>query len=154
MPPRMRTRSVGRPAAESLGGGTGVQVGRGGRGRKPREGNDKHVDDLNGQGSDHGMGANGGIEGVNGNVEGANRGVSNRGNVGNQNGNVVNEKVQENVGNVIVKMQPVLFHELARMVATSEPKTIHKALQISRALTDEAVRNGSIKKVEKKRDIW
>ncbi|GJW44764.1 reverse transcriptase domain-containing protein [Tanacetum coccineum] len=100
MPPRMRTRSAGRPAAESLGGGTGVRVGRGGRGRRPRE------------------------EGVNGNVEGANRGapdfstiiaqqlqnllpamlaqVSNRGNVGNQNGNVVNENVQENVGNVIV----------------------------------------------------
>ncbi|GJZ68148.1 putative reverse transcriptase domain-containing protein [Tanacetum coccineum] len=31
MPPRMRTRSAGRPAAESLGGGTGVRVGRGGR---------------------------------------------------------------------------------------------------------------------------
>ncbi|GJT27095.1 reverse transcriptase domain-containing protein [Tanacetum coccineum] len=100
MPPRMRTQSAGRPAAESLGGGTGERVGRGGRGRRPRE------------------------EGVNGNVEGANRGapdfstiiaqqlqnllpamlaqVSNRGNVGNQNGNVVNENVQENVGNVIV----------------------------------------------------
>ncbi|GJR66872.1 hypothetical protein Tco_0012937 [Tanacetum coccineum] len=100
MPPRMRTRSAGRPAAESLGGGTGERVGRVGRGRRPRE------------------------EGVNGNVEGANGGapnfstiiaqqlqnllpamlaqVSNRGNVGNQNGNVVNENVQENVGNVIV----------------------------------------------------
>ncbi|GKC06034.1 hypothetical protein Tco_0997644, partial [Tanacetum coccineum] len=97
---RIRTRSAGRPAAESLGGGTGVRVGRGGRGRRHRE------------------------EGVNGNVEGANGGapdfstiiaqqlhnllpvmlaqVSNRGNVGNQNGNVVNENVQENVGNVIV----------------------------------------------------
>ncbi|GKE67077.1 hypothetical protein Tco_1521238 [Tanacetum coccineum] len=31
MPPRVRTRSAGRPAAESLGGGTGVRVGRGGR---------------------------------------------------------------------------------------------------------------------------
>ncbi|GJT78938.1 hypothetical protein Tco_1045663 [Tanacetum coccineum] len=37
MPPRMRTRSAGRPAAESLGGGTGVRVGRGGRGRRPKE---------------------------------------------------------------------------------------------------------------------
>ncbi|GJR56291.1 hypothetical protein Tco_1406812 [Tanacetum coccineum] len=100
MPPRMRTRSAGRPAAESLGGGTGERVGRGGRGRRPRE------------------------EGVNGNVKGANGGVpdfstiiaqqlqnllpamlaqvSNRGNVGNQNGNVVNENIQENVGNVLV----------------------------------------------------
>ncbi|GJS63408.1 putative reverse transcriptase domain-containing protein [Tanacetum coccineum] len=124
MPPRMRTRSAGRPAAESLGGGTGERVGRGGRGRRPREGNDERVNELNGQGNDQGIGDNEGVEGVNGNVERANRGapdfstiiaqqlqnllpamlaqVSNRGNVGNQNGNVVNENVQENVGNVIV----------------------------------------------------
>nr|GEX74383.1 reverse transcriptase domain-containing protein [Tanacetum cinerariifolium] len=67
MPPRMRTRSVGRPPAESLGGGTGVRVGRGGRGRRPREGKDERVDDLSGQINDQGMGANEGIEGVNGN---------------------------------------------------------------------------------------
>ncbi|GKB28606.1 hypothetical protein Tco_0868007, partial [Tanacetum coccineum] len=95
MPLRMRTRSVGRPAAISLGGGTGVRVGRGGRGRRPREGNDERVEDLNGQGNNQGLGANGGIEGVNKNV-------SNRGNARNQNGNVVNENVQENVGNVLV----------------------------------------------------
>ncbi|GJX57980.1 putative reverse transcriptase domain-containing protein [Tanacetum coccineum] len=244
MPLRMRTRSVGRPAAESLGGGTGVQVGRGGRGRRPREGNDERVDDLYGQGNDQGLRAS--------------RGVGNQGNVGNQNGNVVNE----NVGNVIVngnrvgcsykeflscnpkeyddkggavvltrwieKIESVQdmsgcsvdqkvkytaglfvgkaltywnsqihtlsrevavivdhamvgaghatytdrFHELARlvphlvtpesrmieryvyglalqirgMVAATEPKTIQKVVQISGALTDEAVRNGSIKK--------
>ncbi|GKF19724.1 hypothetical protein Tco_0068362 [Tanacetum coccineum] len=95
MPPRVMTRSASRPAAESLGGGTGVRVGRGGRGRRPKE------------------------EGVNRNVEGANGGapdfstiiaqqlqnllpamltpVSNRGNVGNQNSNVVNENFQENI---------------------------------------------------------
>nr|GEY30495.1 hypothetical protein [Tanacetum cinerariifolium] len=67
MPPRMRTQNAGRPAAESLGGETGVRVGRGGRGRRLREGNDEHVDDLNGQGNDQGMGANEGVEGVNGN---------------------------------------------------------------------------------------
>ncbi|GKA90447.1 putative reverse transcriptase domain-containing protein [Tanacetum coccineum] len=76
-------KHAGRPAAKSLGGGTGVQVGRGGRGRRPREGNDEHVDDLNGQVNDQAQ-------------------VSNRGNIGNQNGNVVNENVQENVRNVIV----------------------------------------------------
>ncbi|GJU87396.1 putative reverse transcriptase domain-containing protein [Tanacetum coccineum] len=303
MPPRMRTRSAGRPAAESLGGGTGERVGRGGRGRRPREGNDERVEDLNGQGNDQGLGANGGVEGVNGNVEGANGGapdfstiiaqqlqnllpamlaqVSNRGNVGNQNGNVVNENVQENVGNVLVngnrvgcsykeflacnpkeydgkggavvltrwieKMENVQdmsgcsndqkvkytagsfvgkaltwwnsqirtlnqevavsmswndfklesklwndamvraghaaytdrFHELARlvphlvtfecrmieryvyglalqirrMVAATEPKTMQKVVQISSALTNEAVRNGSIKKVEKRGNV-
>ncbi|GJR00264.1 putative reverse transcriptase domain-containing protein [Tanacetum coccineum] len=128
MPPRMRTLSIGRSAAESLGGGTGVQIGRGGRrGRRPREGNDERVDDLNGQGNEQGIEANSGIEGVNGNLEGVNRGVGrapdfltiitkqlqnllptmlaqvgNQGNVGNQNGNVVNENVQENVRNVLV----------------------------------------------------
>ncbi|GKA18191.1 putative reverse transcriptase domain-containing protein [Tanacetum coccineum] len=271
----------------------GERVSRGGRGRGPRGGNDERDDELNGQGNDQGLGANGGIKGVNGNVEGVNRGVEgapdfstiiaqqlqnllpamlaqvgNQGNFGNQNGNVVNENVQENVGNVIVngnrvgcsykeflacnpkeydgkggavvltqwivKMESVQdmsgcsidqkevavsmswndfkfmmiegfcpshemqkletelwnhamvgaghaayidrFHELARlvphlvtpesrkieryvyglapqirrMVAATEPKTIQKALQISSALTDEAVRNGSIKKVEKR----
>ncbi|GJT27765.1 hypothetical protein Tco_0908040 [Tanacetum coccineum] len=53
----------------------GERVGRGGRGRRPREVNDERVDDLNGQGNDQGMGANGGVEGVNGNVEGANGGT-------------------------------------------------------------------------------
>nr|GEU62397.1 copia protein [Tanacetum cinerariifolium] len=151
---RMRTRSAGRPAAESLGGGTSVRVGRGERGRIPREGNDERVGDLNGQGMT-------------------------KGNVGNQNGNVVNENVQENVGNVLVNGNRAghaaytnRFYELARlglnlvtpdsrmikryvyglalrirrMVAVTEPKTMQKAVQISGALTDEAVRNGSIKK--------
>ncbi|GKD86224.1 hypothetical protein Tco_1357378 [Tanacetum coccineum] len=124
MSPRMRTRSAVRPAAESLGEGTGVRVGRGERGRRHREGNDESVDDLNGQGNDQAMGTNGGVEGVNENVEGVNGGapdfsmiiaqqlqkllpamlaqVGNQGNVGNQNGNVVNENVQENVRNGIV----------------------------------------------------
>ncbi|GJS21086.1 putative reverse transcriptase domain-containing protein [Tanacetum coccineum] len=55
--------------------GTGVRVGRGGRGRRPREGNDERVDDLNGQGNYQGLRANGGIKRVNGNVEGVNGGV-------------------------------------------------------------------------------
>ncbi|GJQ97499.1 putative reverse transcriptase domain-containing protein [Tanacetum coccineum] len=212
MPPRMRTRSAGRPAAESLGGGTGVRVGRGGRGRRPREGNDERIDDLNGKRNDQSQ-------------------VGNQGNFGNQNGNVVNENVQENVGNGILngnrirtlsrevaismswnafklmvieefcpshemqKLESELwnhamvgaghpaytdrFHELDRlvphlvtpesrmieryvyglasqirgMVAAMEPKTIQKAVQISGALTDEAVRNGSIKKVEKRGNV-
>nr|GEV48963.1 hypothetical protein [Tanacetum cinerariifolium] len=75
MSPRMRTRSVGQSVTESLRGRTGVRVGRDGRGRRPRESNDERVDDLNGQGNDQGMGANGGVEGVNENVEGANGGA-------------------------------------------------------------------------------
>nr|GEV13992.1 hypothetical protein [Tanacetum cinerariifolium] len=280
--------------------GTGVRVGRGGRGRRPRDGNDERVDDLNGQGNDQGLRANGGVEGVNGNAEGVNEGVGgapnfstiiaqqlqnllpamlaqvgNQGNFGNQNGNVVNKNVQENVRNVIVnenrvgcsykeflacnpkeydgkggdvvltrwieKMESVhdmsgcsidqkekyttgsfvgkaltwwnsqirllsrevvaghaaytdRFHELARlvphlvtpesrmierlvphlvtpesrmieryvfgldpnirrMVAAMKPKNIQKAVQIFGALTDETVRNGSIKKVEKRGNV-
>nr|GEX49749.1 retrovirus-related Pol polyprotein from transposon 17.6 [Tanacetum cinerariifolium]GEX73153.1 retrovirus-related Pol polyprotein from transposon 17.6 [Tanacetum cinerariifolium] len=285
MPLRMRTRSAGRPAVESLGGGTGVRVGRGGRGRRLREGNDERVDDLNGQGNDQSLGANKGVEGVNENVEVANGGapdfltiiakqlhnlllamltqVGNQRNVGNQNGNVVNENVQESVRNVLVngkrvgcsykeflacnhkeydgkggavvltrwikkiefmhdmsgcsidqkvkhtagsfvefcsshEMQKLeselwnhamvraghaayinMFYELARlvphlvtlesrmiemyvyglasqihgMVAAIEPKSIQKAVQISSTLTDETVRNGSIKKLKKRGNV-
>ncbi|GKE49566.1 hypothetical protein Tco_1480824 [Tanacetum coccineum] len=120
MTPRVMTQSDSRPTVESLGGGMGEQVGRGGRGRRHREGNGERVNELNGQGNDQGLGANRGVEGVNGNVEGAPNfstiiahqlqnllpsmlaQVSNRGNVGNQNGNEVNENVQENVENVLV----------------------------------------------------
>ncbi|GJV54744.1 putative reverse transcriptase domain-containing protein [Tanacetum coccineum] len=60
MQPRMRTQSASRPTTKSLGGGTGVRVGRGRRGRRHREGNVERVVDLNGQGNDQDMGANGG----------------------------------------------------------------------------------------------
>ncbi|GJQ90093.1 putative reverse transcriptase domain-containing protein [Tanacetum coccineum] len=98
----------------------GERVGRGGIDRGPRGGNDERVDELNGQGNDQGLGANGNVEGVNEGVAGAPdfstiiaqqlqdllptilAQVGNQGNVENQNGNVVNENVQENVRNVLV----------------------------------------------------
>ncbi|GKD63591.1 putative reverse transcriptase domain-containing protein, partial [Tanacetum coccineum] len=43
--------------------------------------------------------------------------------------------------------------QIRRMVAATEPKTIQKAVQISGALTDEVVRNRSIKKVEKRGNV-
>ncbi|GJW78213.1 putative reverse transcriptase domain-containing protein [Tanacetum coccineum] len=43
-----------------------------------------------------------------------------------------------------------LAPQIRGMVAATEPKTIHKVVQIFGALTDKAVRNGSIKKVEKR----
>ncbi|GKE24423.1 hypothetical protein Tco_1435935, partial [Tanacetum coccineum] len=46
-----------------------------------------------------------------------------------------------------------LAPQIRGMVAAMEPKTIQKAMQISGALTDEAVRNGSIKKVEKRGNV-
>ncbi|GJU08457.1 putative reverse transcriptase domain-containing protein [Tanacetum coccineum] len=46
-----------------------------------------------------------------------------------------------------------LAPQIRRMVAAIEPKTKQKAVQISGALTDEDVRNGSIKKVEKRGNV-
>ncbi|GKD58595.1 putative reverse transcriptase domain-containing protein, partial [Tanacetum coccineum] len=46
-----------------------------------------------------------------------------------------------------------LAPQIHRMVAATEPKTIQKAVQISGALTDEAMRNGSIKKVKKRGNV-
>ncbi|GJX95569.1 hypothetical protein Tco_0351367 [Tanacetum coccineum] len=54
--------------------GTGERVGKGRRGRGPRGGNNKHVDELNGQRNGQGLGANRNVEGVNGNLEGVNGG--------------------------------------------------------------------------------
>ncbi|GJX83339.1 reverse transcriptase domain-containing protein, partial [Tanacetum coccineum] len=258
---------AGRLAAKSLGGGTGVRVGRGGKGKRPRECNDERVDELNGQRNDQGLGANGGVEGVNRNVKGANGGAPDfsmiiaqqlqnllpamlaQENMGNVlvNGNRVgcsykeflacNPKEYDGKGGVVVltrwieKMENIRtlsrevvvsmswndfkfmmiqefcpshemqkleselwnhtmvgaghaaytdrFHELARLVphlvtpgsrmieryvyglapqicglvAATKQKIIQKAVQISGALTDEAVRNGSIKKVEKRRNV-
>ncbi|GJZ52396.1 reverse transcriptase domain-containing protein [Tanacetum coccineum] len=50
----------------------------------------------------------------------------------------------------LARLVPLLIHE---MVAATEPKTIQRVVQISGALTDEAVRNGSIKKVEKRGNV-
>ncbi|GKD48507.1 hypothetical protein Tco_1277483, partial [Tanacetum coccineum] len=46
-----------------------------------------------------------------------------------------------------------LAPQIHRMVIATDPKTMQKAVQISSALTDEAVRNRSIKKVEKRGNI-
>nr|GEZ44544.1 reverse transcriptase domain-containing protein [Tanacetum cinerariifolium] len=232
MPPTMRTRGVGRHAAESLGGGMGVRVGKGGRGRRPREGNDERVDDLNDQGNDQGMGANEGIEGENvRNVL-----VNGKRNAQDMSGCSINQKVKYTAGSFVGKAltwwnsqihtisQEVVvsmswndfkfmmieefcpshemqkleielwnhamvgagdvaytdrFHELVRLaphlvtpksrkierymyglaskilriVAATKPKTMQKAVQISGALTNDVVRNGSIKKVEKRGNV-
>ncbi|GKC81862.1 putative reverse transcriptase domain-containing protein, partial [Tanacetum coccineum] len=46
-----------------------------------------------------------------------------------------------------------LAPQIRGMVAATEPKTMQKAVQISGALTDEAVRNRSIKKVDKSGNV-
>nr|GEX35135.1 hypothetical protein [Tanacetum cinerariifolium] len=95
MPPRVMTRSAGRPAAESLRGRTGVRVGRGGRGRRPRAGSQWKC-----KGSQWGSTRllNDITQELQNLLPAMLAQVGNQGNVGNQNGNVVNKKV----GNVIV----------------------------------------------------
>nr|GEW08078.1 zinc finger, CCHC-type, retrotransposon Gag domain protein [Tanacetum cinerariifolium] len=46
-----------------------------------------------------------------------------------------------------------LAPQIRRIIAATEPKTMQKAVRISVALTDEAVRNGSIMKVEKRGNV-
>ncbi|GJU19674.1 putative reverse transcriptase domain-containing protein [Tanacetum coccineum] len=172
MPPRMRTQSLGRPAAESLGGGTGVRVGRGGRGRRLREGNDERIDDLNGQGNSLGERWEC--------VSEWQPVYDDRRVYPSHEMQMLETKLWNHAmveaGHVVYTDR---FHELARlvphlvtpksrmieryvygfapqicgMVAATEPKTIQKAVQISGALTDEAVRNEPIKKIEKRGNV-
>ncbi|GJV99697.1 putative reverse transcriptase domain-containing protein [Tanacetum coccineum] len=222
-----------------IGGETGVRVGRGRKGRRPREGNDKRVDDLNGQGNDQGMGANGGApdfstiiaqqlqnllpvmlaqvgnqgnemeyDGKGGAVV-LTRWIEKMESVHDMSGCSIDQKVKYTAGSFVGKaltwwnsqirtlsrevavsmswndfkfmmieefcpsheMQKLVPHlvtlesrmieryvyglapQIRGMVAAMEPKTIQKAVQISGALTDEAVRNGSIKKVEKRGNV-
>ncbi|GJW45685.1 putative reverse transcriptase domain-containing protein [Tanacetum coccineum] len=47
----------------------------------------------------------------------------------------------------------ILSLQICGMVAATEPKTIQKVVQIYGALTDDVIRNGSIKKVEKRGNV-
>ncbi|GJW86581.1 putative reverse transcriptase domain-containing protein [Tanacetum coccineum] len=147
MSPRVMTRSVGRPAAAPRGGGTGGRVGRGGRRvREPRRMNVEPTGEPEGQGNDQGVEVNGGVDG---------------GDDRNQNGDAINGNIWGDVRNVIenndhrgctykefLACNP---KEYGKGVAATELKTIQKAVQIAGTLTDEALRNGSIKKNHEKR---
>ncbi|GJW06783.1 putative reverse transcriptase domain-containing protein [Tanacetum coccineum] len=61
--------------------------------------------------------------------------------------------IQKIVSRKIERYVYGLAPQICGMVAATEPKTIQKAVQIFGALTDEAFRNGSIKKVEKKGNV-
>ncbi|GJZ23409.1 putative reverse transcriptase domain-containing protein [Tanacetum coccineum] len=207
MLPRMRTRSASWPTAESQGRGMGGRVGRGnGRGRRPREVNDEHVDELNGCSYKEFLACNPKEYNGKGGAVVLTRWINKMENVHEMTGCSVNQKVKYTAGSFVGKAltwwnsqihtlsQEVAnhamvgaghatytdrFHELARLVphlvtpesrmierymhvlvpqicgivAATELKTIQKAMQISGALTDEVVRNGSIKKVEKRGNV-
>ncbi|GKB29211.1 hypothetical protein Tco_0868612 [Tanacetum coccineum] len=91
MPPRMMTRSAGRPVAASLGRGMGRQAGRGGGrtgGRSSDQGNGR-IDGQGGQVGGQGSEVNDGDQG---------RG---QGNGRNQNVDAINDNIQGDVRNVI-----------------------------------------------------
>ncbi|GJU27706.1 putative reverse transcriptase domain-containing protein [Tanacetum coccineum] len=155
MPPRMRTLSAGWPAVESLGVGTGVRVGRGGRGRRPREGNDKRVDDLNGQGNDQEFCPSHEMQKLE--TELWSHAMVGAGH------DAYTDRFHELArlfphlvtpeSRMIERYVYGLAPQIREIVVATEPKTLQKAVQISGALTDEAVRNGSIKKVEKRENM-
>ncbi|GJQ98786.1 reverse transcriptase domain-containing protein [Tanacetum coccineum] len=201
-------------------GGTGNRVGRG---RRPREGNDERVDELNGQGNDQGMGANRGCRWsqwecrrsqwgctrllndhcptiaepltrhenvgnviVNGNQVGCSykeflacnpkeydgkggdvvltHWVEKMESVHDMSGCSVDQKVKYTAGSFVGKALTwwnSQIRTLSREVAVNPvdwcqqqaKDYIKKALQISGALTMRLVRNGSIKKVEKRGSV-
>nr|GEU43188.1 putative reverse transcriptase domain, ribonuclease H-like domain, aspartic peptidase domain protein [Tanacetum cinerariifolium] len=98
----------------------------GGMGRRPREGNDERVDDLNGQGNNQRMGADEGVDGVNGNENVGN--VIVNGNrkieyVQDMSGCNIDQKVKYTAGSFVGKALTAghvtyidRFHELDRLV--------------------------------------
>nr|GEV68930.1 hypothetical protein [Tanacetum cinerariifolium] len=111
----------------------GVRVCRGGRGRRPREGNDERVDDLNGQGNDQWG------------VVVLTRWIEKIKNVQDMSGCSIDQKVRYTAGSFVGAGHVVYidrFHELARLVP-------HLVTQESRKID----RNGSIKMVEKRGNV-
>nr|GEU66331.1 hypothetical protein [Tanacetum cinerariifolium] len=151
----MRTRSAGWPAAESLEGGTGVWVGRGGRGRRPKDSNDEHVNDLNGQGNDQEFYPSHEMQKLE--TELWNHAMVGVGHVAytdrfHELGRLVPHLVTPE-SRKIERYVYSLALQIRGMVAATEPKTMQMDVQISGSLTDEAVRTGSIKKVEERGNV-
>ncbi|GJW27033.1 putative reverse transcriptase domain-containing protein [Tanacetum coccineum] len=166
MPPRIMTQSAGRATAAPQGGRTSGWTGRGcgrTRGRSGDQGNGR-IDGQDGQVGGHGNEVNDGVEGVPdfstiitqqlqnllptivAQVGDQGR---NQGNGRNQNGDAVNDNIRGDVRNVTESNDRSM--SWLGMVAAMEPAIIQKAVQITGTLTDEAIRNVSIKKNPKKR---
>ncbi|GJY67096.1 putative reverse transcriptase domain-containing protein [Tanacetum coccineum] len=123
MPPRMTTRSAGRPIVASRGRGTGGRAGRGGGRTRGRSGDQ----------------GNGGIGGRGGQVGG-------QGSKARLVPHLViptSKRIERCVYGIALQIRG--------MVAAIKPKTIQKAVQIAGTLTNEALRNGSIKKNPEKK---
>ncbi|GJT79928.1 putative reverse transcriptase domain-containing protein [Tanacetum coccineum] len=134
--------------AESLGG---ERVSRGGRGRRPREGNDERVDELNGpkEWPSHEMQK---LESELWNHAMVGAGHAAYTDRFHELARLVPHLVTPE-SRMIERYVYGLAPQICGMVAATEPKSMQKAVQISGALTDEAVRNGTIKKVEKRGNV-
>nr|GEX61127.1 putative reverse transcriptase domain-containing protein [Tanacetum cinerariifolium]GEZ24146.1 putative reverse transcriptase domain-containing protein [Tanacetum cinerariifolium] len=139
MPSRVMTRSAGRPAATPRGGGTGGRVGREGkRVREPRRRKVKPTGEPEGQGNDQGIEVNVGVDGVP------------------YFSTIIVQQLQNLLPFMLAQKgftykeflacNPKDYDGKGGMVAEMKPKTIQKNAQIAGRLTDEALRNGSIKK--------
>ncbi|GJZ97538.1 hypothetical protein Tco_0669991 [Tanacetum coccineum] len=139
--------NAGHPSCQSFRSwGNSVRVGRFERGRRPWEGNDERVNDLNCQGNDQGLRANGGVKEVNGNVEGANGGAPDFSTIIAQQFHEMKKLEIELWNYAMVGAAHAAytdrFHELVRLVpylVTSESRMIE--------------RNGLIKKIEKRGNV-
>nr|GEV25926.1 reverse transcriptase domain-containing protein [Tanacetum cinerariifolium] len=125
--------SAGRLVVASRGRGIGGRAGSGGSRTKGRFG-------------DQGDGR------IDGQDQVGNQGRG-QGNGNNQNGDAVNDNIQDDVSRVCTYKEFLACNpkEYDGMVAARERKTIQKAMQIAGTLTNEALRNGLIKKNPEKR---
>ncbi|GJY72250.1 putative reverse transcriptase domain-containing protein [Tanacetum coccineum] len=119
----------------------------GGRVREPRRRNVDPTDEPDGQGNDQEAGANRGV--------GANGGVVLALKYAGQYG-VMQKLLETKMWNhAMIKVGHAAytdrFHELARNGGSNITKDMQKGMQLAGALTDEAIRNGTIKKSTKKR---
>nr|GEV48982.1 hypothetical protein [Tanacetum cinerariifolium] len=172
MPPRMGTQSAGRPAGESLGGGTGVWVGN-----QENVGNQNgNVVNENVQENVRNVLVNGNQVGYsykeflacnpkeydrNGGVVVLTRWIEKMESVHDMSGCSIDQKVKYAAGSFVGKALTWMIERyvyglaphIREMVAATKPQTIQKGVQISGAMTDEAIRNGSIKKIKKRGNL-
>nr|GEX53156.1 putative reverse transcriptase domain-containing protein [Tanacetum cinerariifolium] len=126
MSPRMLTRSACQFTAAPRGRGMGGRVGRGARRTKePLRRNNETICELDGQGNDRGVDANSGIGGV--------------------------PHFSIIIAQQLQNLLPNLLAQIRWMVTTMKLAIIQEAMKKDGTLTDEAIRNGSLKKNTEKR---
>ncbi|GJV34476.1 hypothetical protein Tco_1394876 [Tanacetum coccineum] len=152
----MTIQSTGRQNTTPRGGRTGGRTGRGGgRIREPTSRVGGRTGDQDGQGGDQGIGAYGGVD----KVLDSSMVIAQQlqdllptiiTQVGNRASNIQGDVRSANVSNGRNGCSYKEFM-IRTMVAATEPTTIQSAVLKAEMLTDEAIRNGSLRKNTKKR---